>query len=93
MASLVAWRGRGGQALESATSTRTVPASAAPEPKSIRSTAGQPVCTTALVTSSEISRISVSATGSSSSIPEPTSLDRAHRRARPTSAGSGPTSN
>ena len=54
-----------------------------------RSTAGQPVCTTALVTSSEMSRISVSASGSSASIPDPASRERAHLRARPTSAGSG----
>ncbi|CAM5499752.1 hypothetical protein SMICM304S_12097 [Streptomyces microflavus] len=60
-------------------------------PNGIR-TAGQPVWTTALVTSSEISRMSVSASGSSSPIPDPTRRDRAHLRARPTSAGSRPTS-
>ncbi|CAM5666068.1 AraC family transcriptional regulator [Streptomyces badius] len=62
------------------------------EAMSVRSTAGQPVWTTAFVTSSEISRMSVSASGSSSPIPEPIRRDRAHLRARPTSAGSGPTS-
>lgn len=79
-----------GQSLESATSRRTVPSDSPGTPgRERRSTAGHPVCTTALVTSSETSRISVSASGSSASMPDPASLDRAHLRARPTSAGSG----
>lgn len=88
-----ACRWRGGRPLASTTSTRTVPTTAPDPEKHIRSSAAAPVCTTALVTSSEISRISVSARGSSAPIPDPTSRDRAHRRARPTSAGSGRTSN
>jgi hypothetical protein len=83
-------RGRGGRALVSATSRRTVAADSPTAPGSDRrSTAGQPVCTTALVTSSETSRISVSASGSSTPIPDRASLERAHLRARPTSVGSG----
>ncbi len=89
-----AQRGTGARPLRSATSRRTVTSSAASAPGSdSRRTAGQPVCTTALVTSSETSRISVSASGSSAPMPDPASRERAQRRARPTSAGSGRISN
>ena len=86
-----AHRGVGGRALVSATSRRTMADRTVTDGRTAdsRSTAGRPVWTTALVTSSETRRISVSASGSSSPIPDPASRERAHLRARPTSAGSG----
>ena len=87
-----ACRGAAARALASATSSRTVPRppATAARRSSSRSTAGQPVCTTALVTSSEMSRISVSASGSSSPIPDPASRERAHLPGSPHLRGVGP---